>query len=340
MSKHKLRALHVGYPPLGGGRSLQFDFFRNHPRVYFLGDNAYTSSGWADAEIGACAEVDFRAASIHTLNPNRMREAFARHFNAARNDPRCSVVALSVDWMAVRRPYDCDAFTKASRMFDVFGYGAKIIVVIRNQFEMLRTLYLHAVRNGLGQSFEEYLDFMCAYPFASGLEDLYYDEILKIYGDLFGYENILVVLAECISANPDFEYSRIAGFIGLDAIALPPPNLPEDDSPQMLEMLRQLNRAGPETASAQFLGFISPNVFRPFIGLRGPRLLPRFEDAFMRRREWALEEARRRSDEAAPIDVEFGPVHRAAVSAIFAPRNREVMRTWRRHDLAANGYPS
>ena len=109
-----------------------------------------------------------------------------------------------------------DKYLIAERLFQTFP-KAKIIFVIRNQLDYLLSSYSFKVivrgmyRKSMSTWFKE------RYP--EKLENqLQYDRLVKKYSDLFGKENILVLLYEEFREQPEMFLAKIIEFLGFSFI--------------------------------------------------------------------------------------------------------------------------
>ena len=90
---------------------------------------------------------------------------------------------------------------------------AKIIISIRSQTTMLRSIYWLCVKTGDARSFEQFV----ADIIANGKLD--YDTLVESYRKVFGKANVLVLLFEELTGTPQTTVERLARFFGVPAPA-------------------------------------------------------------------------------------------------------------------------
>ena len=129
----------------------------------------------------------------------------------------------------------------ASRLKEVFPCG-KVILVVRNQFEYMSSLYTFRVasKGVISSSFDSYLN---SNGPAGLFQHLEYDRLVAHYQNLFGQDNVLVLPMEMLKQDPTRMAERICRFMDV------PLFVPEDSDPVnassksvfVLNMWRPLN---------------------------------------------------------------------------------------------------
>ncbi len=131
-----------------------------------------------------------RDAKYHEELP-AIKKSLARSFKEAK-DLGFKASGISNEMLAFSPPDHIDTSTKASRLRDLFGKETRIIIVIREQFSLLKSLYKEFVRQGIPQTWLEFLRYLVMFQDRSFLYDLLYDKTFSRYSELFGAENILI----------------------------------------------------------------------------------------------------------------------------------------------------
>lgn len=119
--------------------------------------------------------------------------------------------SLSVDGRTDRRLI-------AERLHRLFA-PAKILIVLRAQQAMLQSMYLNHLR-GSGQplvSFDQWLDDVYG---GTRFNELYriglnYEPLVRLYDEIFGADNVVVLPFELIKNENSLFYSRLAELLGL-----------------------------------------------------------------------------------------------------------------------------
>jgi hypothetical protein len=112
----------------------------------------------------------------------------------------------------------------AQRLKKIFP-SAGIIITIRNQFEALKAAYLSRGRlmlnvpnkyEGLHVKFEDWLTLSYKNIERSYLGHLDYFKTIDYYSQLFGRDNLCVLLLEELIDRPGGYVRKLAGFLGID----------------------------------------------------------------------------------------------------------------------------
>ncbi|RPI75570.1 MAG: hypothetical protein EHM45_14780 [Desulfobacteraceae bacterium] len=104
----------------------------------------------------------------------------------------------------------------ALRMSQVFK-GLKIILIVRNQIDMLKSIYRQYVHEGGYLSFKGFLDDE-KIAGKDLLEHLKYATIIEYYMQLFGQENIYLGIYEEFERYPDTFVEELSAFMGVKKI--------------------------------------------------------------------------------------------------------------------------
>jgi hypothetical protein len=95
--------------------------------------------------------------------------------------------------------------------------GAKILVVIRNQFEYMLSVYAYRVAIK-GMEYRELAKFLREEGRLGLFEKLEYDRLIAYYISLFGKDNVLVLPVELLKADPDRFFEKLAGLLQVTQI--------------------------------------------------------------------------------------------------------------------------
>lgn len=119
-----------------------------------------------------------------------------------------------------------DVRTKAERLAQVFEGDLKIIIILREQISILSSVYRDHpfepkdIVNGRPLSFEEWYKQMDALRYFSFTDLLYYDQVVKIYDELFGADNVLVLPLELMNTDPKLYAKKMADFFDIKPAAI------------------------------------------------------------------------------------------------------------------------
>lgn len=108
-----------------------------------------------------------------------------------------------------------DALTICTRIHHAFP-AAKILIVIRNQHQMIKSCYVQYLRRGGMRSLEQVLTPFKDDRFPGFTPRFFmYHHLIKAYQDLFGPESVLVLPYEMFTANPEDFVTSIYRFCGM-----------------------------------------------------------------------------------------------------------------------------
>lgn len=273
------RYLHVGLPK-SLSTALQRDFFAAHPALRHLGVGNGSNVDYADPEVELAVEghLMFCKELRYREKEAGVRQLFARHFAAADADPRVLAVGISNESLSFSTtPGHLDTSVKARRLRDVFGPDAEVILILRNQPALLRSLHGESIRNGHAGSFGEFLTWAYLYQDRSFLYDLLFDRTFDLYAGLFGAEHVHVLpLEEHRSGNhltvgPDGVatiVTRLCAILGVPVVPLAISRHNDALSPAVQILKERLNRAHPHDAGHALLrGVANMHRLRQYFAL-------------------------------------------------------------------------
>ena len=148
--------IHIGYAK-SASTALQKNYFSRHPDLFYLGpyDGGHSST-YHNALVKCAVEVDLRLMKDFGYDEARVRSVFDGCYEDFRRSGR-KRIGISSEGFTITVHADIDVTQKARRLRSLFGADAKIIMVIRNQFAFLRSMYRAMIVVGLSSSFQQYL---------------------------------------------------------------------------------------------------------------------------------------------------------------------------------------
>lgn len=188
--------IHIGFPK-NFSTSLQRDYFSKHPEIYHLGIGLHSNLGYRDSLIEKTLEVYLKSCKEYKYleEKNKIITHFQTIFKSENNQQK--VVGISSEHLSFSFSYDSlSTPEKARRLFDIFGKGTKIIMIIRNQFDLIKSLYRESVRVGYAGDFKSYFKLIYKYQDRNFIYDFRYDLVHKTYTQLFGLENVGIFFFE------------------------------------------------------------------------------------------------------------------------------------------------
>ncbi len=258
------RYLHVGLPK-SLSTALQRDFFAAHPALCHLGVGCGGNVDYLDPDVELaveghlmfCKDLRYREkeAAVH--------QTFARHFAAADADPRVLAVGISNESLSfATTPGHLDTTVKARRLQAIFGRGAEVILILRNQPALLRSLHGESIRNGYAGSYRDFLTWLYLYQDRSFLYDILYDRTYDLYAGLFGAEHVHVVPLEDHRSGNDLTIgpdgiativTRLCAILGVPVAPLTIARHNDALPPAVQAVKERLNRAHPHDAGHSLL---------------------------------------------------------------------------------------
>lgn len=194
-NKSMQKYIHIGYPK-NLSTTLQRDFFSKHKEIMHLGVGCHDHNlGYIDHDVRNCVEHDFRYVkdSIYSDKRETVKDIFQRYFDLA-VEKNFKAIGLSNEHLSFNfTPDNIDISQKAKRLYDVFGHNTKVIIIIRNQMDLLKSLYAESVRLGYPYDYHRFIEYCYFYKERNFICDFQYDKILEIYASFFGKENLIVI---------------------------------------------------------------------------------------------------------------------------------------------------
>ncbi|MEY8767063.1 hypothetical protein [Francisella philomiragia] len=182
--------IHIGYPKCLS-TSLQVDFFSKHSQLDHLGigyngENLKYRSSILNVYLEALLKArDIEFTHIH----NNLFKTIC--------DEITSSSGISHENLSFRfSNEDVDISQKVDRLYSLFGNETKIIVIIRNQAALLKSLYKESLKTGLAIDYCDYINTLYRNKFHSYLNDFKYDTIIDYFSNKFDSKNILILPIE------------------------------------------------------------------------------------------------------------------------------------------------
>lgn len=188
--------IHIGYPK-NFSTSLQRDYFSKHPELFHLGIGIDSNLGYRDSIVEKTFEVYLK--SCKEFKYNEIKEEVKNHFSSIINNVLSPYKAVGVSSEHLSFAFTHDGLSaqeKCKRLIDIFGQGTKVIMVIRNQMDLIKSLYKESVRVGFAGEFEDYLNSLFKYQDRNFVYDFRYDLMFELYAQYFGKHNIKVLFFE------------------------------------------------------------------------------------------------------------------------------------------------
>jgi hypothetical protein len=236
---------HIGYHKTGT-TWLQTGYFAEHPEICFVSD---FKAPWNDSFLSYLIGT-----TVRKFDPSRCREILNARIERY-NSTSYKAWVVSAERLS-GHPFSggYDSFRIAERINKCFPH-ARIVCVIRNQVDMISSVYQQLVKEG-------YLG-TCTALFKSNQwkgvafsKCMYeYDLLIKKYHSLFPKENVLVLLHEQLQEDVKSFLSNLALFIGVDETSFIPSNL---------NKAVNVGRTAKGIATQRFLNHFRKSELNPF----------------------------------------------------------------------------
>lgn len=218
--------VHIGLPKTGT-KTLQWRLFAEHPEIYYLGRFDGPTYRAAYRRFDCCRDAAVQtvmnemAYSART-DPDlpRCRSLMEQVLRPAREAdlvPVWSWESYATDILAKRR-------IRARNLKDLFG-EARIAIILRNPVDLLESAYFQLLkrenvgghgRRGRPPFYTTIAAWLEDDPQGEIMPHLDYAETIRTYVDLFGRENVTVLLFEDLQNDPAGFIANICRVMGID----------------------------------------------------------------------------------------------------------------------------
>lgn len=239
-----IKYAHIGYAK-SASSWLQTNLFPKHKDLFHLG----RSLGFGkerenfDDTIRLFLWNDIINTPSFLWNGKKIRDTLTQYFDLAEKR-RVIACGISQEMITNVLTGKIDLTERANRLCEVFGFDTKIIIVIRNQFSWIESLYKGMLKEGgLTLTYEEFLFYLYYEKDISPLYTLFYDRVYEYYAGLFGANNIHVVPFEIIKKYGIESFAEaVTTAIGVSPIENINKNKINDSpSPQILNLIYLFN---------------------------------------------------------------------------------------------------
>lgn len=205
--------LHIGYVKTAS-TTLQRSVFKNHSQIFYLG-KPYIESFLENEFFGNLLMTDSTR-----FDPSPLKE----RINEYRFDQKDKTILLSEE--DVLSFFTRDKGLLAKRLYASF-YPCRIIITIRNQIELVRSYFRHVgelypfLKNPHQITFPAWMNLQYygkrVHHFnTSFLASLYYFDIINYFINVFGRENIKVLLYEDLKYAPEQFLQELSHFLSIE----------------------------------------------------------------------------------------------------------------------------
>lgn len=179
--------------------SIQRSFFFNNPDILYLGVGYNNNNiDYISYKIENLFEFSLRyEKKISFLKDLKKYQKLIKNYIIQARKKSKKAIALSVDTLSIKlNPHDIDPYEKYFRLKRLFGSNLKIILIIRNQIDQLKSIYRESVKLGYHETFNEYIARLLKYQKNFYLNDFFYDDQYLSLISHFKKKNILILQNE------------------------------------------------------------------------------------------------------------------------------------------------
>lgn len=261
---NKTRLLHIGFPKCMS-TSLQRDLFAVHPEIMFLGWGLPdTEHGWISDEISALCEVGIRYEKVLDFRKTSARNILGRYLAEFEQNQSKKALCLSYESFSFTMHFDVDPVIKADRLRYLLGKDAKVLIVIRNQLDLIRSYYFECVRGGYSGYFPSFLNFNFHYQFHSIFSDLRYSKLYKLYCKIFGKDKVMLVPMETIVGSSKEVIASICEFAGVATGDFSFQRHNDSNDRRYLQAVRLLNEKFQNNRGQSYFDWVDDEKLRPY----------------------------------------------------------------------------
>lgn len=209
--------VHIGSAK-AGSKSLQQHFFGAHPQLGHGGMGVGGPVGWVTPALQRRMEADLRCMKPLLYDPGPVAEAWAEAAEMLAG-PDVRRVGLSYENLTLTHGLDVDITEKARRVCAMLGPDLKVVHVVREQRQTLRSGYGELLLNGHDQSFPDTIDDLLRTHVRSWISDLCHGRVAAMWAGLVGRENLHVIPFESLRERPRPVLDGLCAFLGVDPLA-------------------------------------------------------------------------------------------------------------------------
>ena len=215
--------IHVGYPKTAT-TTFQIHVFSQHSQIDYLG-KFHPAHDYRTAELGIAVN------ELISVDSTRFKGIACLHalVEGYRRTSDRPVVMISTE--SIIHPWAIDRGLVAERLKDALG-DCRVLITIREQFDAIESFFDYHGRHGsyliltVGDdekvqfplTFDEWLKFNLRNPDKNYVSTIQYYETISRYIDIFGRENVGVLLYEEFVQNPVSYITKLCDFVGIDGV--------------------------------------------------------------------------------------------------------------------------
>lgn len=194
----KTKYIHIGLPK-NLSTTLQRDYFSVHPEIHHLGVGVGSNIDYINSDIASACENHFQYSKNFAYQKRKtvIQKAFKSEFDNFNKDETKNACGISLELLSFTfTPDQIEIEEKVRRAHEAFGSDTKIILIIREQFKLIESLYKEAIKIGYYGTFNDYLEYIYLSRDRNFIFDFQYDYLVEVYAKYFGKNNIKILIIE------------------------------------------------------------------------------------------------------------------------------------------------
>jgi hypothetical protein len=218
--EHKPDVVHIGFQRAGS--TYLRSYFTFHPDIrwtrtagYFESNEKFFSQEYMYCDLNAKNEKN--TCTIDMWETHGLGHVIGEKFNSL--EDRIFYMKGETKAQFNRDYYYPDPGETAKRIKSVLPEG-KILIVLRNQESWLRSNYLHQILDLPGRE-KTFYDYISTRAGKAEVFGGLYHHVIDAYYQLFGKENVLVILLEQIKLEKEETLKKLCRFLGVDFVPFP-----------------------------------------------------------------------------------------------------------------------
>tara|TARA_B100001123_G_C15279077_1_gene1013307 strand:- start:953 stop:1936 length:984 start_codon:yes stop_codon:yes gene_type:complete len=225
--------LHIGFPKTGT-TTLQNNFFPKHPEIHCLG------KPFSSYRVEQAVTRDLFNQRLD-FSIDEAKDVIVEEMAKIRNDQKVNLLSYE-GFTSLLEDYKPEQPHLVDRLFDIFGVGSKVVIVIRNQKNFFNSIYMDTVLAGSYISFPHFAQFFINNISRTFMQTIKYVPLIKYYCKVFGEENVWVTCYESMLEDAISFLDEFCRFVGVSSLRV---NLPFENislGRMAINLRRILNR--------------------------------------------------------------------------------------------------
>jgi len=206
---------HLGYPKCSS-TTIQRSFFEKNDHIFYGGLGINDNISYCNNDIEFIFECLLKYAK-HTFYYNHREWAKETVKALLDKVSKNKKIVFSSEVLSVSFTGQIlDTHQKLERIRELFeGYNINFLVVIRNQLDLIQSLYKEFVKMGLTISYSEFIKYIWIYQDRSILNELDYADTIDIIKTYFPASNIKIMFFEDITKNVKTINTELSDMLGI-----------------------------------------------------------------------------------------------------------------------------